>query len=51
MCLFVLAGVHGSETLYGAPSLEPYPDMKFEKEFTYTGGRDNNRSSLLIANF
>ena len=36
-------GVHQSDTLYGAPSYEPYPDIKFEKEYTHRGGRDKNR--------
>ena len=39
-------GVHQSDTVYGAPSYEPYPDMKFEKEYSYTGGRDKNRSTM-----
>ena len=36
-------GVHQSDTLYGAPSYEPIPDIKFEKDYSYTGGRDKNR--------
>lgn len=41
--VMVQVGVHQSDTLYGAPSYEPYPDIKFEKEYTHRGGRDKNR--------
>ena len=29
--------------MYGAPSYETVPDLGFEKELTYTGGRDKDR--------
>ena len=29
--------------MYGAPSYETVPDLAFEKELTYTGGRDKDR--------
>jgi len=39
----IKAGVHQSDTLYGAPSYETVPDLAFEKELSYTGGRDKDR--------
>jgi len=42
-CKDIKVGVHQSDTLYGAPSYEPIPDIKFEKDYSYSGGRDKNR--------
>jgi len=39
----IKVGVHQSETLYGSQTYEPYPDLKFEKDLSYSGGRDKNK--------
>jgi len=39
----IKVGIYQSDVVWGAPTFEPYPDLKCETDYSYSGGRDKAR--------